>query len=187
LSLRGYDPPTDYLALTRGTEGRRIDRNLPEHSLIFLKPTGLTSHEGGKRFDTHSEYARILRRWIAEGAQSDLTKAPELIGLDVSPKFRTFPAPGQKQQLLVSARFSDGSTRDVTADARYTSNSETAAEVDEAGLFAMPNKGEATLMARYGSHLAVGTIVVLKRDPSFAWTNPPENNYIDRLVNAKLK
>ncbi|HMC64568.1 MAG TPA: DUF1549 domain-containing protein [Gemmataceae bacterium] len=187
LSLRGYDPPTDYLALTRGTEGRRIDRNLPEHSLILLKPTGLTPHEGGKRFDTHSEYAGILRRWIAEGAQSDLAKAPELIGLDVSPKFRTFPAPGQKQQLLVTARFSDGSTRDVTADARYSSNNETAAEVDEAGLVAMPNKGEATLMARYGSHLAVGTMVVLKRDPSFAWTNPAENNYVDKLVNAKLK
>src|SRR5439155_7214901 len=30
-------------------------------------------------------------------------------------------------------------------------------------------------------------LVVLQHDPSFVWTNPPENNYIDRLVNAKLK
>jgi hypothetical protein len=187
VSLRGYDPPTDYTTLSRGTEGRRLNRNEPGQSLLLLKPTGLIPHEGGKRFDLHSPYAQTLKRWIAEGAVSDTQAAPKLVGLGVYPPFRTYPVPGGEQQLLVSARFSDGSSRDVTADARYSSSNENAAEVDETGLVKMPNKGEAVLIARYGPLIALSTFVVLKHDPSFVWSNPPENNYIDRLVNAKLK
>ena len=36
LSLRGPDPDFDYLALTRGPQGRRIDRVIAEKSLILL-------------------------------------------------------------------------------------------------------------------------------------------------------
>jgi hypothetical protein len=187
ISLRGYDPTADYFALTRGTEGRRLNRNDPAHSLLVLKPTALIPHEGGRRFDSHSDYAFTLVRWIAEGAASDTQTAPHLVSMDVSPPFRTFPLPGVKQQLLVTAHFSDGSSRDVTGDARYSTNNENAADVDESGLVAMPNKGEAALMVRYGPLVAVSTMVVLQHDPRFAWTNPPQNNYIDRLVDAKLQ
>jgi hypothetical protein len=221
VSLRGYDPPKDYVkdyvTLTRGTEGRRLNLNDPDRSLLLLKPTAQIPHEGGKRFDRHSDYAQTLRRWLAEGATSDLSSAPQLVGLEVFPAFRTavvarspdhatagpglkavvarFPdhataGPGLKQQLLVTARFSDGSSRDVTADARYSTSNETTADVDEAGLVKIAGKGEAALMVRYGSLMAVSTLVVLKHDPSFAWTDvaqPPENNYIDRHVNNKLR
>jgi hypothetical protein len=187
VSLRGYDPDTDFVTLTRGTGGRRLNRNNPAHSLLVLKPTGQVPHEGGKRFAADTAYADTLRRWIAEGAASDLSQAPKLAGLEVYPKFRTFQQPGQRQQLLVTARFSDGSRRDVTADARFSSNNETTAAVDERGLVTMPGKGEAALMVRYGSHLAVSTCVVLQHDPAFAWANPPAANYIDRLVFAKLR
>jgi hypothetical protein len=187
ISLRGYDPPTDYVTLTRGTEGRRLCLNDPDCSLVLLKPTGLVPHEGGERFDVHSEYARTLRRWIAEGAGSDLDRAPKLIDLDVAPAFRTFATPGLEQQLLVTARFSDGSSRDVTADARYSSNNDSAADPDETGLVRMRHKGEAAVMVRYGALVQVATFVVLEHNPAFAWTDPPENNFIDQLVNAKLK
>src|SRR5262249_1372028 len=50
LSLRGEDPSFDHAALTRDQFGRRIDRVVPERSLIFLKPTGTIAHEGGQRF-----------------------------------------------------------------------------------------------------------------------------------------
>jgi hypothetical protein len=187
VSLRGYDPATDFITLTRGTEGRRLNLNDPDRSLLFLKPTGGVPHEGGKRFDARSPYGQALRRWIAEGALSDTATASPLIGLDVYPKFRSFPAPGLEQQLLVMARFKDGTSRDVTADARYSSNNENAADVNESGLVRMPHKGEAALMIRYGAMVAVSTVVVLQHDPAFVWTDPPENNYIDRLINAKLK
>jgi hypothetical protein len=187
ISLRGYDPPTDYVTLTRGTEGRRLCRNDADRSLLLLKPTALVPHEGGKRFDFRGEYAQTLRRWIAEGAASDLDTAPKLVGLDVSPGFRTVPAPGLEQQLLVTARFSDGSSRDVTADVRTSSNNESAADPDESGLVRMRHKGEAAVMVRYGPLVSVATFVVLEHNPAFAWTDPPENNFIDKLVNAKLK
>jgi hypothetical protein len=187
ISLRGYDPPTDYVTLTRGTEGRRLCLNDPDRSLLLLKPTGLVPHEGGKRFDFHGDYAQTLRRWIAEGARSDLDTAPRLVGLDVTPTLRTFPVPGLEQQLLATARFSDGTSRDVTGDVRYSSNNESAADSDEAGLIRLRHKGEAAVMVRYGPLIAVATLVVLDHNPAFAWTGPPENNFIDKLINAKLK
>lgn len=187
ISLRGYDPATDHLTLTRGSEGRRLNLNDPNNSLLLLKPTGLIPHEGGKRFDVHSPYAQLLRRWIAEGAASDVASAVRLTGLEVSPRFRTVPQPGLEQQLLVTARYSDGSSRDVTADARYSSNNESAAEVSESGLVKLSRKGEAAIMVRYGALVAVSTLVVLQHDPAFTWDNPPANNYIDQHVFAKLR
>jgi hypothetical protein len=187
VSLRGYDPAADYLTLTRGSAGRRLCRTDPDASLLLLKPAGLVPHEGGKRFDAHGDYARTLRRWVAEGARSDLDTAPRLVGLDVSPAFRTFPEPGFEQQLLVTARYADGSSRDVTRDARYSSSNDAAADVDEAGLVRTPRPGEAAVMVRYGPLVRVATVVVLRHDPAFAWADPPEANTIDRLVDAKLR
>jgi hypothetical protein len=37
LSLRGFDPPADYLQFTRDVLGRRTDRQSPDASLILLK------------------------------------------------------------------------------------------------------------------------------------------------------
>ncbi|MBY0524135.1 MAG: DUF1553 domain-containing protein [Gemmataceae bacterium] len=187
ISLRGYDPASDFKTLTRGTEGRRLNFNEADRSLFVLKPTGVVPHEGGKRFEYQSSYANVLKRWIAEGAGSDTTTAPRLTGIEVFPKLRSFPEPKLEQQLLVLARYSDGSVRDVTEDARYLSNNERAAEVDESGLVKMHDKGEAALMIRYGEMVAVSNLVIMKRDPAFAWSNPAENNTIDKLVNAKLK
>ena len=187
VSLRGYDPAADYVTLTRGTTGRRLDLNDPARSLLLLKPTGQATHDGGTRFAPGSPYARTLERWIAEGAVSDLATAPQLIGLETTPSFRTFTQPGQDQQLLVQARYSDGAVRDVTGDARYVSNNESAANVGEDGLVHLRAKGEATIMIRYGSQIAVSTLVVLQHNPSFVWIDPPENNYIDHLIYAKLK
>src|SRR5439155_19856041 len=187
ISLRGYDPANDYLSLTRATDGRRLDFVNPANSLLVLKPTGHVPHEGGKRFDRHHPYAKALTRWVAEGGVSDLATAPKLVGLDVTPAFRSAPVLGLAQKLLVTARFSDGTLRDVSADSRYSSSNDMAALVDDDGLVKMPAKGEAVVMVRYGHLMALSNLVVLQHDPAFVWTNPLENNIIDRLVNAKLK
>src|SRR5262249_27475721 len=138
-------------------------------------------------FPRDSAYAKTLTRWIAEGAASDLAVAPKVVGLDMIPASRTFAEPGLQQQFLVRARFSDGSVRDVTRDARYTSNNENVAAVGEDGLVKLPAKGEASVMVRYGSFVAVSNLVVLHHDPNFAWTDPGEVNYIDKHVFAKLR
>src|SRR6516162_6872279 len=95
--------------------------------------------------------------------------------------------PGLQQQILVIAKFSDGTSRDVTEDSRYSSSNENVARIDEAGLVNSFNKGEAAIMARYGDKMAVSNLVVMNRDAQFAWSEPRANNYIDQLVNAKLK
>jgi hypothetical protein len=187
ISLRGYDPTKDFETLTRGTAGRRLSFNDPVHSLLLLKPTGAVPHEGGKRFDLDSPYARALERWIAQGCVSDLATAPKLVSVELYPKFRTLTEPGLQQQIMVLANFSDGTRRDVTDNSRYSSSNENTARVDEAGLVNSFNKGEAAIMARYGDKMAVSNLVVMNRDAQFAWTGPPANNYIDELVNAKLK
>src|SRR5262249_7771545 len=90
-------------------------------------------------------------------------------------------------QLRVTARFSDGSVRDVTDDARFSSSNENVAFVDDDGLIKMPAKGESTVMVRYGHLMALSELVVLQHDPAFAWSKPPEANYIDKLVHDKLQ
>src|SRR5262249_13370759 len=67
LSLRGEDPEWDRLALTRDTQGRRVNPLRPADSLLLLKATAAIPHEGGRRFLPDSPEYRILARWIAEG------------------------------------------------------------------------------------------------------------------------
>src|SRR6266446_3527787 len=50
LSLFGYEPDKDYLALTRDVMGRRINPLDPDGSLLPLKATGQVPHGGGVRF-----------------------------------------------------------------------------------------------------------------------------------------
>ena len=75
LSLLGYDPESDYLALTRFVGARRISPSQPENSLMLRKATGQMPHGGGKRFEVGSPEYRTLRDWIAGGARPPIWKA----------------------------------------------------------------------------------------------------------------
>src|SRR5229473_1066221 len=63
LSLFGYDPEKDYLALTRDLEGRRLNSADPDNSLLLLKATGQVEHGGGRRFARDSWQYQMLRAW----------------------------------------------------------------------------------------------------------------------------
>jgi len=67
LTLRGYDPETDYVTLTRQAAGRRTNPLEPARSLILLKPTRTIPHMGGRRFEVGSAEYRVIASWI-EGA-----------------------------------------------------------------------------------------------------------------------
>src|SRR6478672_11567235 len=56
LSLFGYEPAKDYLALTRGGGGRRINVAEPDESLMLLKATGQVAHGGGARFAQNTSW-----------------------------------------------------------------------------------------------------------------------------------
>ncbi|MHB1424119.1 MAG: DUF1549 and DUF1553 domain-containing protein [Gemmataceae bacterium] len=186
LSLRGQDPGFDFDALTRDTLGRRTDRLHPEDSLILAKAIGAVPHEGGKRFDRASLEHRLLLGWIAEGLRRDPPDAPVLRRLEVTPRQQVLIEPADRVALHVRAVFSDGQVRDVTRLAVFeTSN--LVARVDAGGVVRRQDKGETTILVRYLDRQAAVQLAFVPARSGFNWPNPPETNYIDRHVFAKLR
>jgi hypothetical protein len=185
LSLRGQDPAFDFDALTRDTLGRRTDRLHPEDSLMLAKATSQVPHEGGKRFDRDSREYQLLYRWIAEGMQSDPVNAPVLRRLEVAPSQQVLIEPANHVPLSVRAVFSDGQVRDVTRLSVFeTSN--LGVGVDAEGVAHRQNMGETTILVRYLDRQAAVQLAFVRARPGFVWPNPPESNYIDHHVFAKL-
>src|SRR5262245_32686837 len=114
LSLFGYNPEKDYAALTRDTLGRRIDPVDPDRSLLLLKATGQTLHEGGARFAKDSWQYRVFREWIVAGAPRGKGRG-EIQELVVTPTEYPFRKSGETGQIEVTAKFADGSAENVTA------------------------------------------------------------------------
>ncbi len=186
LSLRGQDPDLDWIALTRELGGRRINSFEPTNSLILLKATTALAHEGGQRFRPDSEAYRILARWIADGAKDDGTTAPKLVLLKVTPSERVLIEPRREVKLTARAVFSDGARRDVSRFAVYDP-ANLIVTVSPDGLVEGQRPGETTVLVRFlGLQTPVRLAFVPKR-PNFKWNNPPENNFIDHEVSAKLR
>jgi uncharacterized protein DUF1549/uncharacterized protein DUF1553 len=186
LSLRGQDPDFDFAALTRDTLGRRTDRLHPDDSLILAKATSRVPHEGGKRFDQNSLEYRLLYQWIADGMRPDPPNAPVLRRLEVTPSQQVLIEPADRVPLRVRAVFSDGQVRDVTRLSVFeTSN--LVVRVDAEGVACRQNLGETTILVRYLDRQAAVQLAFVPARPNFAWPNPPEANYIDRHVFAKLR
>ncbi len=187
LSLRGDDPRFDLVALTRDTLGRRIDRNVPGRSLAVLKPTGQLPHEGGPRFAAGSPEAATLLGWISAGASDDASDVPKLKRLTVFPNERIAAAPASTQQLVVTAEFADGSTRDVTRQASYDVSEPTRAAVTVDGRVEVTMPCETTIAVRYLGGRGISRLAFLADRPGFVWNGLPEHNVIDIHVFAKLK
>ena len=187
LSLRGFDPAADYLQLTRDVLGRRTDRQQPDASLILQKGLGRVPHEGGQRFLPHSVPARALRDWLAEGLRDDPPALPAIQSIDILPGSRVQLAPARRQQLAVMGRFADNSVRDVTRLTVFSSSDPAVAEVSSTGLVQFKQAGEVAILCRYLMELQTVRLTYLEPRPGFVWTNPPESNYIDKFVFAKLK
>ena len=97
---------------------------------------------------------------------------------------------GSQQRLLVTARLSDGTLRDVTSEAVYSSNDETLATVDRDGRIATTMMaGESAIVVRYQEHVAASFITVpLNQRGGRARRNSPHwdrSHFIDRLVAEK--
>ena len=68
LSLFGFEPEADYQAITVVNEGRRVDLDAPEKSLLLLKPTFSIPHGGGVRFEVGSHDYSLLLEWLKQRA-----------------------------------------------------------------------------------------------------------------------
>lgn len=187
LSLMGFEPQVDFEALTREARGRRIVPSAPEVSLLLQKPTGNMSHGGGKRLSADSRDYQTLLRWIRVGAPFGKDTDPKVVGLVVAPAHRLAP-PKSILQITVTALFSDGSHRDVTADAEYSSNNPEIASVSEGGLIETEDvPGDGAVMVRYLGHVGVFRATIPQQAPLEKYTFPQPANFIDEHVFAKLK
>lgn len=184
LSLFGADVKGDYDALTRPGKDRRIDCDQPAESLLLLKATQTIPHQGGKRLEPGSPECDQLTAWIARGAVLAVPQAPTWAVLEISVSKRTL-SPGEALPLGVTGVLSDGSRRDLTAEAFYRSSDATVVRVDK-GTIRAEGCGQATILASYRRKAAVVQILVPQ---TLAEPFPAleADNKIDELVYAKLK
>ncbi len=187
LSLFGYDPKGDHMRITHELGNRRINLAMPEESLLMEKNDGSVPHTGGKRFDRSSEYYKTLLDWLKNGAPLDATEVPKVVRLELYPPVAVLEGAGATQQMVARAVYADGTDRDVTNLAVFLTNNDNSAPINEAGLVTASNRGEAFVMARYDTHTIGSQLLVLPKDLKYTAPESKPVNYIDELVDTKLK
>ena len=187
LSLFGYDPEKDYLALTREGLGRRINTADPDRSLLLLKATGQVSHGGGRRFASDSWQYRAFRTWIAAGAPWHKGSGT-VAAMTLTPgEYARLPL-RQTGQVRARVRFADGSEEDVTPLCDFRVQDDAVAEGAAPGRIRALRPGDTALVVSYRGHVrALRVLVPVPAAPGFRYPRTPEVNYIDREVFAKLR
>lgn len=182
LSLLGFEPDFDYETLVKEGRGRRLFPAAPERSLLLLKATARVPHGGGRKLEPAGQEYRLIARWIAAGMPVGPADAPTVARLEVGPSARVLQA-GAKQQLIVTAHYTDGSTEDVTRRAQYQTNEPEVASVGERGqVEAAAIPGLAAIMARYQGHVAVFRATVPRTGSIEPYPDFPAVNFIDEMA-----
>jgi hypothetical protein len=187
LSVFGFDPAADYAALTQEGRGRRVLPSVPERSLLLTKASGGVPHGGGVRIPRSSDEYKTLSDWIETGIEFGSPDDPHVISIAVTPRERELHAQ-ETQALHVTATLSNGQTLDVTRHAKFQSNNEGLAAVDERGLVTAGNvPGDVAVMAAYLGQVDVFRALIPRAERIDNYPALPENNFIDTLVYRKLR
>lgn len=185
LSVLGFEPEEDYEAIVKQGKGRRVFPPAPEESLLITKAAAIVPHTGGKKIEPGSGAYKTLARWIAEGMPYSSEKDPKITTIEVEPRRQTMKV-NTGQQLNVTARYSDGSVRDVTAMALYEANDKSMAEAGESGMVnTLDIPGNVAVMVRYSGLVSVCSVSIPLGAPVDSL--PPPKNFIDQHVFANLK
>ena len=185
LSLFGYEPGEDYEMIVHKADGRRVSLKDPEKSLLLLKPTFQVPHGGGTVLRKDSPEYDTLLAWLKNGAKLIPEDEKRVLALRVTPSQSVLFGKNAKRQLLVTARYSDGTERDVTRTAKFQSNDDSIAKVTPEGLLSAERGGETAIVVRAPGIAAgakVGVVLEPRAVPAVA-----ANNFIDDYVFAKLK
>ena len=184
LSVFGFDPVADRTAMVRDAFGRRINQLDPTDSLLLRKPTMQVPHSGGRRLEIGSRDYELLVAWIKGGAPGPGVERP-LVKLVVSPSQRT-GEPGLTQQLRVDAHYADGTSRDVTAWAKFDSLDEGLVSVTRDGFCTVAGRGQAPVMVRFEGQADIAMFVIPYGPPARleGWV---DNNVIDTLAANKFR
>ena len=187
LSVFGFNPEADRTALKDEGRGRRVFPSVPDRSLLLQKAAGGLPHGGGVRIRRNSGEYKTLRNWIAAGMPFGNESDPRVVSIVVSPKERRMTT-GANQQLRVVATYSNGRKSDVTDHARFQSNNDALARVDEFGLVRTgDNPGEVAVMASYMGSVNVFRTLIPQTQITTDTPSPTVLNFLDELVDAKLK
>jgi len=187
LSVFGFDPAADYAALTQEGRGRRVVPSVPERSLLLTKASGGIPHGGGVRIPRSSNEYHTLRDWIATGIDFGSPDDPRVISIAVTPRERELSV-GATESLRVTATLSNGQTLDVTHHAKFQSNNEGLATVDERGVVTAGKvPGDVAVMAAYLGEVDVFRALIPRSERIENYSALPEYNFIDTLVYGKLR
>ena len=187
LSLFGYDAKGDYFRLTQELIGRRVNVAAPNESLLLKKASGQVPHTGGKRFDVESPYYQTLLKWVEAGAPDDPVNVPEPVEIKLEPDRLLFDVGAAAKPTVVMARYSDGTTRDVTKLALFNTNNPDTATINADGVVTPGKRGDTFVFARFNRFTIGSEVIVLPKDSAIQWSNPPTHNYIDELVYDRLQ
>jgi hypothetical protein len=187
LSLFGYAPDKDYLAVTHDNFGRRINRADPDRSLLLLKATGQVEHGGGVRFAKGTWQYDILRRWIVAGTPWTRGSG-DVATVTITPAELAFKKAQEAVSLQVKARFSDGTEADITQFCDFRTNDDAVAEVAPTGSVRSLQAGSTAIVVSYrGNVLPVRVLVPVELPAGFRYPQVPASNFVDREVFARLK
>ena len=117
-------------------------------------------HGGGMRLEPGSDAYRTLVTWLQQGAPGPNPADPAVTQIAVAPAERILHKGAGTQRLSVRATFSDGTTRDVTADTRLTTLNDGVAACTPDGLLTPIGKGQTAIMARYNGQATIATVIV---------------------------
>ncbi len=185
LSLYGSDPRLDFDMIVRGHEGRRVSLESPEDSLLLSKPSFRIAHGGGQLMTEESdEYATILE-WLRQGASYGAAGI-RLERLEMHPAESVLQETGTRQALVVIGRLSDGSTRDMTGEVRYSVNDEAVVAMDTDRMVVAKGPGITTVTARAMGKAATAQFIVIKEPAGLSFRHPEPANLIDEHVFRKL-
>jgi hypothetical protein len=187
MSLRGFDPRLDVETLIREQFGRRTNTVNPDQSLLLRKPLMRVAHGGGQQLKVTDPAYSLIREWIGQGCRPDSAGSARCVRTEVFPRDRVIEAPATSQQLRVVAHFDDGSSRDVTHLAVFTSSNEGLAKVDRSGRVSGGGTGQVGILVRYLDQMQAARVTLIEDRPGFAWPNPESSNEVDRLVHQRLK
>ena len=198
LSLYGGDPDSDFEAVVRQVNGRRVNLSKPDKSLIVLKSTEYVEHGGGTVFDDDSESARLLIEWIKQGAENQSRRT--LKSVKITPRKHVAKSLGEPVALRAVAHYSDGSSRDVTKWTIFKAEDTSAVDINDslatvgkrAGVRGQQvakvlRRGRHIVVARYLSKVVPIEMVVPLSDSKVNLAAESRNNFIDEEILDKLE
>lgn len=186
LSLFGYDVAADHEMIVKKSDARRVNLAKPEDSLFLRKPSFQAPHGGGRVLPVDSEEYRTVLTWLRQGAKLE-TGGARITRLEMYPADRVLVGKGARQRLVVIGRLSDGTTRDMTREVRYSSSDSVVAAIAPDGLATAGSRGLTAVLARGMGLVAAARIGVIAEHAPGDFPKPKSGSFIDELVFAKLR